>query len=301
MKRYFSLCSILLIAIFAFSHNSLAHAQQPTLGKQIPSDLALDLKLAQQNPAPEQKQILNAETKQTVLTSTTGDKTIVTTRDILTPEVETISEVEVLHPEQTTSEQVITKPVEVEVNDQGTTVPTNPETQPSNITPTETTGSLVPGTDILEPDDNAAPADNSTNPNLPAPTSSTPNIQSSITPAEQQPATQSETQITNTPSSPDNSQQNIPLESQPQNSNPINNQPPPQEQPGSSNNSAPAQPDNNPPASGNQSQPSDSGSSGGSDQSGSSTPDTSVQGTATGPNLIIFFIKQTFWHFFKII
>jgi len=271
--------TVLLLISPLFPNKALIHAQQPSNNNQVPSDLALDLNLAQQDPAPDQQQIIKSETKEAQITTTTGESSIITPEDITVPEVKTEPQEDAIHPEETTSEQVITKPEEVNADENGTPVPTNGEqgqdvngNQPTGIQsengttgePTETQN-LVPDTDVSQPDDNAAPLDNSENPNLPAPTQASDNSQldqQNISPTEQQ---------------NDNSQQNtVPLESQPQD-NSTNNQEQPTVAPSDS-------------SSQDQPQPSSDTSSG---------DNSTVQGASTGPNPIVVFFQNIMHRLFN--
>lgn len=202
MKRYLALSSIALILILLFAgHFTVLHAQQPTTtSDQVPSDLSLDLQLAQQNPSPDQQAIVASDTKQVEEITTTGQETVVIPQDTLAPTVKTESTTVIMHPEQTSSEQVVETPVTIEVNDSGTPVPIN-ENQQTTVTPSDTTptvtGVTVPGTNVLQPDDNAAPTDNSTDSNLPAPTSVDNGISPTPTPNDQNQTSSDTMQPTN--------------------------------------------------------------------------------------------------------
>jgi len=195
---------LLIVTLSAAKVNSRIHAQQPTSTNNgtVPSDLVLDLNLAQQNPAPDQQTIISSETKQAQVVTATGNTTTVTPQNIVAAEVKTESVNDAINPEQTTSEQVITVPVTIEVNDNGTPTPTSADNQPitspgnqDNVTPTATSGDLVPGTTVVAPNDNAAPAEPS------------PEVSPSGTPQDQQNIPlESQTQSNPTPS--DNSGSN---------------------------------------------------------------------------------------------
>ena len=181
-RTLLALCIIILIVIYSIVRTTSGAHAQPS--ETIPSDLSLDLALANQNPAPEQQQILGSQTSQAIVTSTTGDALTVTPRDAVSEEIKTESVKDAVNPEQTTSEQVITVPATV---NQGETPVTEQGQQgPANNNPTGTQTDVIPGTSIQEPNDNAAPAE------------SNPEVNPSGTPQDQQ---------------------NIPPESQPQ-SNP---------------------------------------------------------------------------------
>ena len=169
MKKTLTISTLALL--FAFAPNVSALAQDD----KIPSDLALDLVQAEQNQHPQRKQIVTAQKLKVELTTQEG-KVTVQPETKLTPEIETQRADQVEHPEQTTSEQVQQTPVT------GTHSP--PEAP-----------NLVPGTSIVEPDDNAAP---------PPPTSEsitvTPiEIPSSETPATEIPTPAVEGQFTSRP------------------------------------------------------------------------------------------------------
>ncbi len=232
----------IIVTLVTVKGSSVTHAQQPTFTNNgdIPSDLSLDLNLAQQNPDPDQQSIVSSETKQAESVTATGDTTTVQPQDTVIPQVKTESVADAIHPEQTTSEQVITTPVVIDVpvnpsgniqnqsqdqnqptgiqspnnntnngtvnqqdnttgipaNPNDTTTPTVDQGQPvltpsdnSNngaSAPTGINDNVVPGTTVPAPNDNAAPADNSTNSNLPAPTAEDSGSTTSI-PSEQQP------------------------------------------------------------------------------------------------------------------
>ncbi len=191
IRRKILVCfPIFLIAAYAVLHS----AQFSFAQTDIPSDLSLDLGLAQQNPAPEQKQIVQAEIKQAVVTSTKGETLTVTPQDSVSQQAKTESSQDAINPEETTSEQVVTKPIPVVVDEKGSPVPSatdqgspspdanTPSSSTNNDNPSSSnntnssnpSSSPIPGTSIPEHNDNAAPSDNSTNPNLPAPSEPTP-------------------------------------------------------------------------------------------------------------------------------
>lgn len=297
----------------------------------IPSDLSLDLKLAEQNPAPERKDIIASETKTAQIVSPT-ETTTVKPVETVAPEVKNEPAQAAEHPEQTTSEQVVSTPVVVEEKvsptgeDQNQTpedqsqlkATPNPSSGPANpeetAASTGSTGSFVPGTSVLAPDDNAAPADNSTNPNLPAPTpmDNLPlNAPPSDQPLDQKPddlqnGTQNPSvlQPANPPATPASSDNSQPA----QTSQDAGTVPQPQEQakPQSEpdNGSVQQQTANNPPPSSDsnqQSNPPSSDNSGNNEQPKEGESDKSVQGASTGPinflrkiinRLFFFWIKQ---------
>ncbi len=250
------LITILLIIAYAIVKNgSVSYAQQLSLTKDedIPSDLLLDLNLAQQNPAPEQKQIIESQTSKAEVKTTTGENTSIVPKDIVPTEIKTESATNAEHPDQTTSEQVISKAVTVEEkigNQQGT--PTNDALQPSNAPQPENNtnnnagGNTIPGTAILEPDDNAANSGTMQN----APTE-TGNPQ---TTTQQAPGTQ------------DIQQQVIPPENGQSNQD---NQPP----------------TNNPPSSDTNNAPNSSGSPDQSSGNNNPSDNSAVEGASTGPSL----------------
>ncbi len=223
-KKIFALFASLLIIVYvSVELPIIIHAQRSTpITGDLPSDLSLDLAFAQQNPAPDQKQIVSSQTQQAVVVTATGETNVITPQDIVVPQVKTESQADAVNPEQTTSEQVVTKPVTVQVDDKGTPIPENSDNQSSpqqstdtntvsptssdnnsNSNPTTGTSNLVPGTNVVEPNDNSAPTDNSGNPNLPAPTAADNESGNNAQPS-------------NSGGGSSNDQQNIPLESQPQ-------------------------------------------------------------------------------------
>jgi len=187
-KKNLALFVLLIIVFFiALKTPHITVAQNAsTDNEQIASDLSLDLNLAAQNPAPEQKQITQSQQSQAQITTSTGEQVVVKVEDTVPPEVKTQPAKDAVNPEQTTSEQVITKTVEETVGPNGSQTPG--ETQPSssanssdnlnndvnsknpNETPS-TDKSFIPGTTIIEPDDNKAvsptntPANDTISPN----------------------------------------------------------------------------------------------------------------------------------------
>lgn len=164
MEKKLLLTGFFLIAFLIVLQKSFyTFAQQPTTSgsKNITSDLNLDLTFAQQNPAPEQKQIVESQTKQAVTTTKTGEYVINTPQDIVPLEIKTESTNDVVHSEQTTSEQVVFAPVSVKEEkdlNQNEGSPTEGK-QPSSLSSPETNNTHtndIPGTSIQEPDDNAA-------------------------------------------------------------------------------------------------------------------------------------------------
>ncbi len=291
---------LVVFALFLFVQTRLVplYAQQPTGDNQtsdeIQSDLSVDLDLAQKNPVPEQKAILSVETVQAQIVTTTGDTITLKPQDIVAPEAKKESANNAINPEQTTSEQVVTKRETIEVNDSGTPVLTNPivpENQqsslPSDSQATTQPGNLVPGTTVLEPDDNAASADNSTNPNFPAPTSSVqqqstgngaiqkntlqPTQSSQPSSNQQSQQTDQATQPSRQPSSADTTQN-----SDQGNTIPLENGTSAQTQPSDSN------ADTSAPASSNETS---GGSQSSSDTNNSNADQGVVQGASTGPGI----------------
>jgi len=282
---------VVSIIIFQFIKIPTSHAQQSSStpkDDQIPSDLSLDLKLAQDNPDPNQKAIVASETKQVKIVTSTGEITNLKLQDVVAEQAKTESAKDVDHPEQTTSEQIV--PTRVVIEEPKTT---NENPTPTNSSPASSEA-VVPGTTITSPNDNAAPSDNSTNPNLSAPTPNT----DTTTSAEQTPTT---TQTS--PSAPDVNQPSNPS------TNSTNTQPTPQSQTNTvpAENTTPQQPANNSPAA--PEQPQQPSSNDNQQQSNSSSTETSgssgsdqavdnsaVQGASTGPTslfqkIINFFIN----------
>lgn len=333
-KRYIVPFAIILILSYASVKIPFIHAQQPLIANDIPSDLSLDLNLAQQNPAPDRQTIVASETKQAEIVTTTGQTTTVQPQDTVAPAAETESTKDALNPNQTTSEQVVTTPVTVEVDQNETPFPTAPTSsgepeitgespEPSTIAPSQEvsptgTSDLVPGTTVVSPDDNAAPADNSTNPNLPAPTSAVDNTSiNQPTGTDQGPSSnvqqspqQSQTTGSSATQGSDNSGQGQPTSAPATDTNGTQQQPS-QPSDNSTNTSntggSQAQPQTAPPSNdtnGTQQQPSQP-----SDNSTNPNPpsDTNtsgdsgtVQGAATGSNLTIIQnltrVIQKVWH-----
>ncbi len=257
----------------------------------IPSDLSLDLQFAQQNPAPAQKQIVQSQTPQAQITTSSGDHTSITVKDVVPEEAKVESPKNANNPDQTTSEQVVNKTV-VEIPSPSGTTTSDENQQPTatpNASPVGADQKVIPGTTIVEPDDNAALAEpaSSANPSLnspessPVPTSSdNPSPTNNPNPANSpQPSSNSDTQNTQSSEPKSNT---IPLEngatpaSTPttDNSNSSPNNPQPPSNPPSSDNSN----------SGNSSDQSGAGNSSGSGD-GSSGDSSAVQGVSIGPNI----------------
>ena len=181
-KKTFTLFFISLLIVYALVQtSSAAHAQQPAPTTDIPSDLSLDLGLAQQNPAPEQKAIVASQTQQATTVTITGETNTIVPQDVVSSQAKTESRENAVNPDQTTSEQVITRPVTVQVDQNGTPTPEQPSPTSGDVnSPSSTsqndnlngpdTNNLVPGTNVVAPNDNSAPSNNSGNPDLPAPT-----------------------------------------------------------------------------------------------------------------------------------
>lgn len=165
-KKYLALFAVALIIILG-TKTSSTHAQS-SQDDQIPSDLSLDLDLAQKDPAPAQKQIISSQTPQAQIVTDKGEQAVVTVKDEVPQEVKLQSTKEVENPEQTTSEQVVDKNVE-EKPGQNNNGDFNNTAQPSGSN--SSSKDVIPGTNIAEPDDNTAPLPSSSaNPS----TSSTP-------------------------------------------------------------------------------------------------------------------------------
>ncbi len=308
-KSILVFASLLIVIYASVELPAISRAQQPTsIISNLPSDLSLDLTLAKQNPAPDQKEIVKSQIQQVEVVTTTGETNVITPQDTVAPQVKTELQADAIYPEQTTSEQVVTKTVTVQNQENTTPTPEIPGNQllPSsgdtnNISPTNpdngvgssSINNMVPGTNVAEPDDNSAPTDNSGNPNLPAPTAAG-NESLSPNPNNQQqtnsPSPSDNSGNTSQPSSPTgastNDQQNIPLESQPQTNPSPNDQNQQQTTPsqGSDNGSPQQQPQGSQPSSDN------SGSSGDSQSSNidNSGVTPSVQGASTGPKVNFF-------------
>ena len=156
-KNTFALLAVCLIIILGIKIPQ-THAQSST-DEQIPSDLALDLDLANKNPAPNQKVIADVQTEKAQITTNTGEKLDLPIKEAIPEEIKTQSSKDAVNPEQTTSEQVVEKNVQEPVsqakssdNLSGTNT-VNDSQQDNNQAGKNT----IPGTNIQEPDDNAAP------------------------------------------------------------------------------------------------------------------------------------------------
>jgi len=205
------------------------HAQSPKDG-QIPSDLVLDLELAQKNPTPEQKLISEVQTEKAQMITKTGEKLDLPIKEAIPEEIKTQSAKDAVNPDQTTSEQVIEKKETGPQESNGS----------NNNVDNGVVQNNIPGTNLAEPDDNNAPK-----PANPAPAASGADDTSappvSTTPPASEPAT------------------TIPLE----NGNP---QPQPTNQPETAPaGNPPAQSSDTAPSSDNSSSQSSGGDSGGSD------------------------------------
>ncbi len=162
-KKYLALFAISLIVIYGIVKIPFTNAQQSTpKDGEIPSDLALDLDLAQKNPTPEQKLISEVQTEKAQITTSQGRQEEIPIKEEIPEEIKNQSAQDAINPDQTTSEQVIEKkevgPVE-----------------PNGANNNQDNGAIqnnIPGTNIAEPDDNSAPQPTpSTNPtvNTPSP------------------------------------------------------------------------------------------------------------------------------------
>lgn len=145
----------LLVICFVLLKIPATHAAQSD-EDQIPSDLSLDLDLAVKNPAPDQKKIADVQTEKAQITTSKGEQVIIPVQEAIPQEIKTQSSKDAENPEQTTSEQVVSKNVEETVNPkdtessrEGANTNSNPGTSPSD--------NVIPGSNIVEPDDNTAP------------------------------------------------------------------------------------------------------------------------------------------------
>ena len=173
--KYLPIFAITLILILGFIKISSTYAQSPQ-DEQIPSDLALDLDLANKNPAPNQKIIADVQTEKAQITTNTGEKLDLPIKEAIPEEIKTQSPKDAVNPDQTTSEQVVEKKE------------TNPS-EPNNQNNNKDNGNVqnnIPGTNIAEPDDNAAPKpESSSSPtDTSAPSTSAPAEQSNPIPLE---------------------------------------------------------------------------------------------------------------------
>lgn len=217
MKKGFALLSFVLILILA---GQGAFAQSSKDGD-IPSDLFKDLEFAQQNPAPEQKQIVETQVSEAETVTENGETNTVAPKDVVPEEIKIEKADDVVNPEQSTSEQV--KEVTVEQpaesaqpesspsENQPGTENSSPEdsVQPDTLTPqsdnsstspgsdnpsgTTNSNDVIPGTTIIEPDDNAAPPTPSTEPQSAAPQGET-SAPAEPTTTESQPPAENQTQ-----------------------------------------------------------------------------------------------------------
>lgn len=154
-KKYLALFAVTLIAIYGLVKIApISRAASDS--DQIPSDLSLDLDQAQKDPTPVQRQIISSQTAQAKIVTDKGEQAVIAVKDEVPKEVKLQSAKDAENPEQSTSEQVVNKTVE---GDQGQAVPAdspadnatnNPVSSPADI-------NVIPGTNILEPDDNTAP------------------------------------------------------------------------------------------------------------------------------------------------
>ncbi len=268
IKKLLALTLPFLLVIISLA-SSRAIAQQPSPTDDIPSDLTLDLSLAQQNSSPDQQIIVNAEVKQAQVESNNGTTTTTVPKDDVVSQAKTEPAKNAINPEQTTSEQVIIVPTVVPTAEV-TTSPSIDQNQatsptPDNTSPSPSGANLIPGTTVISPDDNAAPIDNSPNPSA---TIQPMAPQTSPTDNSKPQGSPSPDNSTNTAPSQPAPSQNIPSGSQPQATPTTDNSTPTQ------NNSTPAQ-DNGTPAQ-DSSQPTPD----------NSVDSSSVQGAATGPNII---------------
>lgn len=185
-KKIIALFAVFLIIIYgSFKIIPISKAASPSDGDQVSSDLSLDLDLAQKDPAPAQKQIVQFQVSQARIVTDKGEQATVIVKDEVPQEVKTEPTKDTVNPEQTTSEQVVTKNVEVTTNPNETPSSDHSQIAPSGSS-TDNTGNnptvspsknVIPGTNILEPDDNTAPQVPATsispadqNQNSPAPT-----------------------------------------------------------------------------------------------------------------------------------
>lgn len=167
-RAYFIVIGMLLvICILArIPKSSYAQGLPSEISQDIPSDLSLDLSLAQQNPASEQQQIVSNQIDQAEVTTNSGLSIPVTPKDTVPSEIKIEKMKDAVNPEQTTSEQVISTPVTVPDTTNDQQIPSQTILQEgitgtpqynSDIPTSATDSNFVPGTTIVEPDDNAAP------------------------------------------------------------------------------------------------------------------------------------------------
>lgn len=272
-KKYLVIFTISFIIIYGLIKiPSISRAASDS--NQIPSDLSLDLDLAQKDPAPAQKQIIQSQTSQAKIVTDKGEQAVIEVKDEVPAEVKLQPAKDALNPEQTTSEQVINKNVETD-QDQSVPVTSGSPSDSNDNNPASTpAGNVIPGTDIVEPDDNTAPLPSSfVNPSAnPSEAPQGPSVSSG--PAQNENPTNS-SQPTNSPVQPET----------PQPENTTNTIPPEngvapvpaapqqeQSQPSSNSESTPSQP-----SSGNN----DSGGSNSGGSESSSGDNSAVQGVST--------------------
>lgn len=161
MRKKLSFTIILFILFFIVIQQRSYSFAQKSASVDLPSDLSLDLALAEQNPAPGQKQIVESQTKQVITTTNKGEISVDIPKDEVPLEIKTESVQNVVNPEQITSEQVISTPESVEEKtnlDENEVSPTE-QIEPSTSQINNTNTDVIPGTSILEPDDNAVPTE----------------------------------------------------------------------------------------------------------------------------------------------
>lgn len=272
-KKYLAIFTVSFIIIYGLVKiPSISRAASDS--DQIPSDLSLDLNLAQQNPARAQRQIIQSQTSQAEIVTDKGEQAVVVVKDELPPEVKLQSAKDALNPEQTTSEQVVQNGEEK--NGQNNNGDFNNIVQPSGSN-SPTSKDVIPGTDILEPDDNTAPQNppNSSSPQTTSgdQTNSTSTPSGSSTTSSSNSDTQQPADIANT-IPPENGV--APSSAPPQGSSTENSAPKEESHPSSNSESTPNQP-----SSGNN----DSGSSGNSGSESTGGDSSAVQGVSTASNI----------------
>lgn len=275
-KKYLAIFTVSFIIIYGL-------VKLPPISKaasdsdQIPSDLSLDLDLAQKDPAPAQRQIIQSQIPQAKIVTDKGEQAVVVVKDEVPAEVKLQSATDALNPEQTTSEQVINKTVESDQNQSIPVVSGSPSDGNDNNPASTPAGNVIPGTDIVEPDDNTASRNppNSSSPQTTSgdQTNSTSTPSGSSTPSPSNSDTQQPADTANT-IPPENGV--APSSAPPQGSSTENSVPKEESHPSSNSESTPNQP-----SSGN----SDSGSNGNSGSESTGGDSSAVQGVSTASNI----------------
>lgn len=286
MTKKFVLGALFLLSLWAWLPlRPPLFAQQPSKTANVPSDLALDLNLAKENPAPEQKEIIASQTRTAEITTEGGEKIVAKPVDTVPAEIQTEPAESAVHAELSTSSQVVSRTETVEETGAPSQNTRDETTAPDS---SSSQGNLVPGTQVLEPNDNAAP-----------PPEQSPDYRPELLPTlAPNPVLQAEpstSNSTNSESSPQTTIESAPQTNQPTD-NSQNNPPPPNVQSNSSEppsippengtqNSQPAQSSGDT----NNSQPAQQSEPPPSNDSNSSDQNAAVEGATT---------KRSWWQIF---